>query len=430
MATALIDRSSDTLYVCMYKVSTLVFSVGDQKISLNQSNVLSIDKTDYFEYKLRSILKVRLCIDIRQKLWILANKSDVICKFELTKFGMDTDIENEIVGDQNAWNQEFAVYLNDDDAAIDVEALEDELKLNSGEDFTIADTEDRDYFNGQEILDIYLYNASLLKPSTFRLDGICKSDTLSNIVGNIITKSKHKHVLMSPIENSNVYSELIMPSYKAYEALVYLDQYYGLYKAGASIFYDADGLYIINANGKSTATRKKEWPETNFLISPKSNSNPGNGMVYRQKEKTYYINIPEDNVQPNKPSDTTKMTYGDSIQIVTTDDVKVETVGNSSNSQITYMKSTDNQFASSIIEARMNENDGVMYINGDGFDLNAFSLNKTFKLTYEDPGKQKKYGNARYRIAFAYHGLKVQTDKYMKSTHYIVLKRCSQNKSK
>lgn len=424
-STPLIDRTSDTMYVCMYRVATLVFSVADKKISLNQSNVLSVEKIDYFDYKLRSILKVRLAIDIRQKLWILANKSDVICKFELNKFGMDTDIEAEIVGDQNVWNQEFAVYLNDDDAAIDIEGLEDELKLNSGQDFTISDTDDRDYFNGQEILDVYLYNASLLKPSTFRLDGIYKSDILSNIMGNIITKSKHKHVLMSPIENNTVYKELELPSYKAYEAFVYLDQYYGLYKAGASIFYDVDRLYIINANGKSTAVADKEWPETNFLVSQKSNSNPGNGMVYRQKEKTYYINIPEDNIQPNKPSDSTKITYGDSVQIITTDDIKIDTIGNSSNSQIAYMRSTDNQFAAEVIEARMRENDCIMYINGDGFDINAFTLNKTFKITYEDPGKQKKYGKHRYRIAFAQHALQIQTNSYMKSSHMIILKKCS-----
>lgn len=422
--SSLINEKTDNAYLCKYRVMTLAFSIKDQQLMLKQSNVLAIDKIDYFEYKLRSILHLRLAIDIRQKIWILANKANITCKFELDKFGMDRESEGESSGEQIAWNEEFAVYLTDDDASIDVESLENQLKLNSGEDFKINDINDTSYFNSQEIMDVYLYNAKLIKASITQVNAINSSDLLINSVADILTSTKHKHVVMSPFENNTIYKELFIPNVKAYEAIVYLDQYYGFYKTGASIFYDVDRLYIVNTNGKPTNV-KKEWSETVFMITSRDNSTPGNGMVRRTGENIFYVNIPEENISPKKPSDSMSVEYGDTIQIITTDDIKVETDGNSSNVYKAYNKSTDNQFASSIIRARMKENDAVLYINGDNFDLNAFTLNKSFKVVFEDTSKQLKYGKGLYRIAYACHALRIETDSYMKSSHQIIIKRCS-----
>ena len=88
-------------------------------------------------------------------------------------------------------------------------------------------------------------------------------------------------------------------------------------------------------------------------------------------------------------------------------------------------KTTDNPFAQSIIRARMNENDAVIYISGDNFDINAFTINKSFKIVFEDTSKQLKYGDGLYRLAYACHALRVETDSYMKSSHQIIIKRCS-----
>ena len=422
--SSLINEKTDNAYLCKYRVMTLAFSIGDKQLMLKQSNVLSIDKIDYFEYKLRSILHLRLAIDIRQKIWILANKSDIVCKFELDKFGMDREAEKESSGEQIVWNQEFSVYLTDDDAAIDVEALENQLKLTEGEDFKINDIDDTSYFNSQEIMDIYLYNAKLIKASTTQVNAVNSSDLLINAAADILTKTKHPHVVMSPFENNTIYKELFIPSTKAYEALVYLDQYYGFYKTGASIFYDVDRLYIVNTNGKATPV-KKEWSETVFMVTERDNSTPGNGMIRRTGEEIYYVNVPEESVSPKKPSDSMSVEYGETIQIITTDDIKVETDGNSSNVYTAYTKTTDNPFAQSIIRARMNENDAVIYISGDNFDINAFTINKSFKIVFEDTSKQLKYGDGLYRLAYACHALRVETDSYMKSSHQIIIKRCS-----
>lgn len=424
MNTKLIDASTDTIYLCMYKIATLVFSVEDQKIQMNGSNVISIEKFDNFEYNLRSILKLRLRVDLRQKMWILNNKDKIKCKFELDKFGMNIDVESSIIGDNNVWNEEFSVFLNDDDASIDVEALESTLNMNVGE-FKENDIQDQDYFLSQELFEIYLYNSSLLKASQTNINAVFQSPSINGVVGRILTESKHKKVVMSPIENDKKWDDIILPSYPAYKELVYLDQYYGLYKRGASIYYDIDALYIINPNGKCTAFRKDEWKETNFIVTQQLSSTPGNGMVKKPDQKCYYVNIPEENVSIKKPAESKNVEYGDNLKVITSDDGKVTSSSNGKNIYSIYSNSTGNPYAESIIKARMNENNAILYITGDGFDMNAFSLNKEYHITFEDPGKQEKYGKGIYRIAYAHHSLVMQTQNYMKSSHHIALKRCN-----
>lgn len=431
MSTKLIDPEQDTVYTCMYRIGLLIFSVGSENIQMDQSNVLSIEKMDNCEYNLRSIIKLSLQLDTRQKAWIMKNKSNITCKFELDKFGMDTDMEKEIVGDQMVWNTEFAVFLNDDDANADAQSMEESLASNEGDEFQANNIEEQGYFTGQDTFDVYLYNNELIKASKFNINQVGSSGLLQTAVNSILSQSGHKNVLMSTIENTEVKNELLVPSNPAYKALVYLDQYYGLYKRGASIFYDYDCLYIINPNGKETATRDGEWPETHFLVSTKSESSPGNGMVMKPNQQVYYANIPEESIQPQNLSESKSAQYGSTIQMVTTDDVKVENTptndsNDSSNKYKAFQNSSDNQFATDTIKARMEENDAIMYITADNLDINAFTINKMFCITYEDQAKHDRYSKNRYRIAYATHRM-VQQSTYMKSSHQIALKKCSED---
>lgn len=430
MSSALFDKSKDTLYNCMYRLGMFVLYKESEKIIMDQSNILSIEKMDNFEYNIRSIIKVKVQLDIRQKAWIIKNKSSINCKFELDKFGFDQELEEEIVGEQTVWNTEFAVFLNDDDANMDVTSIEQSLQINEGDEFNINNIEDRGYYTDQEVIDLYLYNRDLINASRKNINKVFSSVLIQDAVSSILSESGHKNVLMSPVENNNVQSELLIPSYPSYKAIVYLDQYYGLYKRGASIFYDVDTLYIINPNGKATALRDNEWPETQFLITSRMDSLPGNGMVRKQNQNVFYLNVPEEGISPQNLSEAKSAKYGSTIQLITMDDVKVETtkVNESNNGNVyrAYQNSTDNIYASDIIKSRMEENEAIMYITGNNYDINAFTLNKVYRLTFENTDKQLKFGKNVYRIAFANHRL-VQQGDYMKSLHQIALKKCSSN---
>ena len=73
----------------------------------------------------------------------------------------------------------------------------------------------------------------------------------------------------------------------------------------------------------------------------------------------------------------------------------------------------------------MDENGAILYIQGENFDINAFTPNKTYTVIYEETSKQKRYGQYKYRLAYDSHIIYIDNETYMSSQHRAVLKRVS-----
>lgn len=419
-------------YLCRYQVPMLIFMLQAERVEMNPTNIISIEKVDDFERNIRSIIKVSLRVDTRRKLWLLKNKRDISCKFELDKIGMDTESEAFTVGAEVVWNMEFNIYFNDDDETTDTKALEERLKANEPTE-SVNDVQDESYFESENQLDVYLFNAKMMNASNKTFNGVFTEGVMQDFVGRILTETGHPKVLMSSIENDEVYKELLVPANPAYKCLIYLDQYYGLYQDGAIIFYDLDNLYILNSNGKCTAKRPGEWSEVVFLVERMDGTFPGNGMQRKQGEEKFYANISESNVNAKKYSETTNETVGSSAKIVLTDDVEINEVSanqstmGQSNECIKYADKDSSKYSSTIIAARMEENDCIMYINAENLDIEAFTPNKVFKLVFTETTKQEKYGKFNYRLAYAYHFIEKESTEYMVSSHRFVLKKYPSN---
>lgn len=237
---------------------------------------------------------------------------------------------------------------------------------------------------------------------------------------------------MSPFENDEVYTELLVPHNYAYKALMYLDQKYGFYKTGAIIYYDVDKLYILNSNGKVTAKEKKEYTRTVLYASQADATTPGNGMFIRNGEITNYCSISEMDVNTENYSLTTNESSGSEAKVVITDDITVDTATanqsymNQRNQNIVYASKDANKYIASIRKARMEENECTLYITATNLDINAFKPNKEFQIAFDETSKQQRYGADFYRLAYAYHYFKLESDQYYTCSHQIALKRrCS-----
>lgn len=429
------NSNNQTLaYLCKYQVPSLIFISGEESLPMDASNILTIEKLDDYEFNIRCILKVSIRVDVRKKLWILKNKRTIVCKFELDKIGMDVDLEEYLINPEIVFNEEFSIFLSDDDESIDIATLEARLAQNSESEVNLTSTEE-DYFESQNQMNVYLFQRNLLNASNKTVNKVISKDTLQNMVARLLTETKHEKVLMSPFENTEIYSELLVPAYSAYKGLMYLDQYYGFYKFGALIYYDVDACYILNTNGKITAKRKDEWSETIFMITQFDRSIPGNAMVRRAGEKVFYCNIPEDNLSVQKFSLMKNVQYGSEAKVVITDGTTIDisqadqSYVDQRNTYYKYITKGDNQYTAEIIRARMEENESILYITGLNLDINAFTPNKLYKLVFDETAKQEKYGKYVYRLAYAYHYIYLESGNYMSSSHRIVLKRCANDEA-
>ena len=423
------NRDQSIVYQCKYQVPGLMFATEDEKLVFDSSNIVRVEKHDDYDFNIRSILKVSLRVDMRKKLWIIKNKRDIVCTFEFDKIAMDTETEQYLSTPQKIWYDEFSIFLTDDDESIDITAMEQSLQLNGDRELPI-EAGDEDYLESENVLNVFLFQKSLMNASNKTVNAVFTRDNIQNMTAQLLTETGHKRVLISPMENTKIYEELLVPAFPCYKALMFLDQYFGFYRTGGMIYYDVDTLYILNTNGKCRAKQQDEWPETMFIVTESPRSLPGNAMVVRPNEKVFYCNIAESSLNVQNYANTMNEKYGSTAKIVVTDDIAINTAEaeqdyiDQRNTTYAYITKEDNQFTADIMKARMEENQANVMINANNLDIQAFTPNKTFKLTFDDTTKQEKYGKYVYRLAYAYHIMVMESGYFYSSKHRIVLKRC------
>lgn len=418
------------VFLCKYVVRALTVLNGEEQLTFDSSNLLSLEYICDYDQSIFAILKLSLRLDIRKKIYLLRNKRSIRVKLEIDRLGMDMEVELPKTNPEPILDEVFAVYFNDDDENIDTQNLSDRLASNeSGNEDGLVDLNSENYFESQNALEMYLFNADLLKASRYSYNKVFTETTLQNAIGQLLTESGHHKVVMSRLENYTQYKELLLPANPAYRCLLYLDQYYGLYKAGATVFYDLDCLYILNTVGKVTAARENEWTETTFLIPELEQSLPGNGMVRYPNEKIFYPTISEQNINHQKASIMKNVANGSKTKIVLSDGTEIidlkadQEFVDAQNETVTYVKK-ENIFTESVLKARMEENDGIVMISANNLDIDAFKPNKLFRLVYDEPLKSKLYSGV-YRLSYAYHCIRLESEQFSSCSHHIILKRAS-----
>ena len=364
------NRDQSIVYQCKYQVPGLMFATEDEKLVFDSSNIVRVEKHDDYDFNIRTILKVSLRIDMRKKLWIIKNKRDIVCTFEFDKIAMNTETEEFLSTPQKIWYDEFNIFLTDDDESIDITAMEQSLQLNGDQELPI-EAGDEDYLESENILNVFLFQKSLMNASNKTVNAVFTRDNIQNMAAQLLTETGHKRVLISPMENTKIYEELLVPAFPCYKALMFLDQYFGFYKTGGMIYYDVDTLYILNTNGKCRAKQQDEWPETMFIVTESPRSLPGNAMVIRPNEKVFYCNIAEASLNVQNYANTMNEKYGSTAKIVVTDDTAINTAEaeqdyiDQRNTTYAYITKEDNQFTADIMKARMEENQANIMINAN-----------------------------------------------------------------
>ena len=424
----LIDEKEDSRFLCRYQ-ATIVFMCGETTITMLPENIISIEKEDNFDLSFRSTIRVKLHIDTRKKLWMMKNAKDLKCKFELSYVRQDTDGLDSLKGGTTIWNSMFSVYFTETGINEDEVSMEQTMGLNEDNKNPTRDLENESFWE-RTIFDVYLYETKSLQCSKKVVNRVFQSSNLQNIIAELATEVGQNNIYMTRLDNQQTYSNFCVRAFPFSQALAYLDSTYGFYSCGSQIYYDVDKLYILKANGKNTAKEANEWVDTVFLVTSRNLAVPGNGMIKKPEEKVYYINITEENIIPEDPSITTATSEGSSMQVISADlgssatvSGGTETIGTVRTTK--FIRGKENRYYASTVQARMEENTNVQKISMENVDLRAFGLNKTFKIVFEEPEKQKKYGNDRYRISYASHLLRAESTQYMICTSNIALKKCS-----
>ena len=427
---------NDELIIYKYVPKVLYLLYEDKKVELNFSNILSIQYINNYDNNLMNVLKLTLKMDYRKKLWLIKHRKKIKVKFEFAKMKFSPDLSSDEEYEEEFINDEFVPLFTENDNSIDSDLFVKVID-EAGDSDEVEDILRDNLLVSEHTIEIYLLKEELMYSARYPVNRVFTKDSLQNMVAELLTETNHQRVIMDKFDNEEEYYELLVPCLPLYKALMYLDQYFGFYKTGAVIFYDIDTLYILNSKMEDPACEDDDETSVNILVDTENYVTPGRGMIRKQNDDKYYMSMSEKELNIMKHSRVKENDTGSDISLIVynkeLDDedrskefnfkAELEYLGEERMKKYINIDH-QNKYADTLIKAKLEENESIIYINADNTDVEAYKPNRVFKLIHAEESKEKIYKQARYRISSIEHYFKPEGDGMMSCSHKLVLKKC------
>lgn len=352
--------------------------------TLNENQILGlyIEKNYDNDHLPIMLLDISIKEDFYEKIRLNADKTEF--KLVIRKYSIDQEEEDS---ENSAVKKNQGIYLQDSFIPImpkqtpignrvkskDTESIESEEDITSVDEHSLGNS----------------YRFVLVKREIY-----VKSKTITNLVIQssdityatclALNDAKVKNVLMSNLDNTKIYKEILLFPIPLLSQLIYLDSYFGFYKQGTVIFYDNDCLYIVRKTGVCSAWRKNERKKVTFCINSASSADDkcrgtllNGGYVY--------MNIGSDQYHIGDGSDIIDQTTGTNMMIVNEDTGEFNQV--SSGVQSVFGNGTNvqsypghNPYISNIYKKRKQELKHTITLVCTNCDISYFTPNKSYTV--------------------------------------------------
>lgn len=220
--------------------------------------------------------------------------------------------------------------------------------------------------------------------------------TLTDAVGYILGAANITNALMSPMENNQSYSQLVIPPLKVNKAISYLDVQHGFYKAGSMIFFGLDFTYILNYKGGCTAFKNGEIKETNFIIPENTNVSAVDEGMLNKSNSAYYVVWKKDSVNIENESISQDVINGNDAIVIdsSTTEIKTtksKTITTGGNNSAIIQNDTENEWISETYTAQKSTNSIVITGAVKNIDISCLAPNKKYSVIFEDSKLTNKY---------------------------------------
>lgn len=360
-------------------------------IDKKQITFLSFEK-DY-DHDFFPLIKLGVTLDINLYYKILDNKLDVRFRMRFQKYGKDSSDAN-FNFKNDVFNALFTIFIDDNTPFMDKK----EYLASKNTDGT--DTSPKDISNE---FTFYLFKEDDVMNTRKIINNVISGGNMTDAISYISSEAGFNKILLSPLDNSKYYNEILLPPLTSLGNLLYLEQQYGFYKNGSTIFFDVDRTYIIDKTPKSTAWTEGEFILTLFTIQESANvSNFVSGSYVDEFTKTYYINITSGGISLFNESVIADQTEGNNFISINPakNDIQTKYSDTVQRGDGTY-KILVNRFGNPYVESmrifKKGESCNIVHISISDFDLDCISPNKTFIFIFENSEINKEYGG-NYRI--------------------------------
>ena len=233
----------------------LLYEGESERHVLPRNRLLSFNIIHDFINNAFPIFKINLTLESSVYYKILKNKDTVKFKIRIQKYQIDTS-GNKTSLYEDYINDTFSLILNDDDNDLQEETRK-KMYPNGDEGELAAMVNDVEFF---------LFKSSFIKSTKSKINVILKDCSIQNAIGYISNEYNLSKLLMSPVDNREIYDYLLIPPLTCTQALKYIDSFYGIYEEGSVIYLDFNKTYILIFGKLASAYTKNEKKNTYIII--------------------------------------------------------------------------------------------------------------------------------------------------------------------
>lgn len=258
----------------------------------------------------------------------------------------------------------------------------------------------------QEKYEFYLFIDKDISGSKKIFNGVLNNVSMTDTICYLLSQSGATDILMAKLDNSTVYSEVVLLPQPILKNISNLNNIYGFYTHDYLLYYDLDTTYFIDKNSECTAYRVNEYSDVVIYVPKASSSGAQSSSAYKDDDKRMYlISVRPDTLQMTSDSIVSQQIDGSEIisispttGCVTTVSPDIKYMGNKT--QTVVVNKFSNMYTDKAIEYRKKENDSVISVPFNNIDIRSLSPNKNFKFEFENSSMQKTRGG-KYRITGA-----------------------------
>lgn len=384
--------SSDKYQKWRYTITEFkLLNMNNKKdIDILPDRVRSISIVHNYETNLFPVFRLELVTSPSVYYNIIKNKSNIKIKIRMQKYYTEVG-ENKKSLYRDVINDTFDLILDDNDYDVD-RSVRENSKKNDYKNITVDNSNDLSMSNN--VIELFLFKSDIINKMNATINSILSNATVTDGIQYIAYNAGLSNILMSPADNIKNIKELIIPPLKAKEAIMWLNNYYGIYKNGMLMYNDFINniLYILPYTGDCTAYKSNEIKETNILIPKKSNVFSSElCSIYRRDHKDIYYILCTNNIAIKNES--ISFDIINSINSTTVDSYSGEiniNKNNYGNTKIIENK-TENEWYSNIYTTLSSGKQIVIDLLLSHYDIESLKPNKKIKIIFEDSTLSNKY---------------------------------------
>lgn len=408
------------LNLVKYSVET-TFIIKDEIITILPNNITNIYIEKDYNDSIHPLLSIE--ISMKEGLYqkIIQNKNDFLVRFKVTRYypkndsdyKMNVTLNKDYKLNRVLVDSIFLPIINDITPNFKLDTFKKDI---DGRDKNLEETS-----NESKTMLIPLFNIKNINSAHTIINEIHKDVSLTESIIRILNLSKVNRMLIDTFDNSDIYDQILIPPFRLYDSISYLQKSYGIYTSGYRFFMDFDRSYLIKKDiTKSNAVQDNEYRITYINIEQQGSKTADIKGCYNDDTLLQnFINVSTETVTIDDNGSFIKELDGSIDNITSLSQIlqgldysesslkfTKNEINTTYNTVLSAHKTKDraeflyNNQENSYIESERNfdknTNQLRLSIYMEEVDLNMLSINKEIRLNFSNYDYKKYFGS--YRI--------------------------------